>query len=143
MEAGKFSNRNNEMVKTSFSKPLKAISSDRHSCLKIISRKKKGDKGPKRIACHTSEIGSKKRCLFHHVNASPCRSNVAAAKLSELGLQLVSHPPYSTDLGPCDFFLFFNLNQWLGREHFHQMKRLSAINMGTLRTSKQHTFQRE
>ncbi|UYV81039.1 hypothetical protein LAZ67_19002595 [Cordylochernes scorpioides] len=45
-------------------------------------------------------------------------SNVTAAKLLELGFQLVPHIPYFSDLAPCDIFYFPNLKQWLGGRKF-------------------------
>jgi hypothetical protein len=36
---------------------------------------------------------------------------VAVAKLVELGCKLLSHPPYSPDLAPSDFFLFPNMKK--------------------------------
>jgi hypothetical protein len=37
------------------------------------------------------------KILFHHDNAPAHSSGVVAAKLMELGFQLVPHPPYSPD----------------------------------------------
>jgi histone-lysine N-methyltransferase SETMAR len=42
----------------------------------------------------------KKKVLFHQDNALARRSLVAAAKLVELGYELLPHPPYSPDLAP-------------------------------------------
>ena len=36
----------------------------------------------------------------------------------ELGHELIPHPPYSSDLALCDFFLFPNLKTWLGGKKF-------------------------
>ncbi|UYV68495.1 RTKN2 [Cordylochernes scorpioides] len=83
------------------------------------------------------ELRAKWKFFFHHDNAPPLRSNVSAAKFFELGFQLVSHPPYSPDFVPCDFFLSPYLKQWLGRGHFHQMKiyRRCKWNFEDLETS--------
>jgi histone-lysine N-methyltransferase SETMAR len=61
---------------------------------------------------------AKKKVLFHQTNAPAHRSLVAAAKFVELGCKLLSHPPYSPDLAPCDFFLFPNMKKWLGEKRF-------------------------
>ncbi|UYV63870.1 CTTNBP2NL [Cordylochernes scorpioides] len=58
------------------------------------------------------------KVLFCQDTAPPERSNVAATKLFELGFQLVPHPFYSPDLAPCDFFLFSNIEKWLGGRKF-------------------------
>ena len=40
------------------------------------------------------------------------------AKIYEVGFELILRPPYSSDLAPCDIFLFPNLKTWLGRKSF-------------------------
>ena len=45
--------------------------------------------------------------LFHHDNASSHTSAITFDFLTENGVQLVSHPPYSSDLAPCDWFEWF------------------------------------
>lgn len=40
------------------------------------------------------------------------------AKLHKLRYQLLSHPPYSPDLAPYDFFLFPNMKKWLFGKKF-------------------------
>ena len=44
--------------------------------------------------------------LLHHDNASAHTAAKTLDFLAENSVQLVSHPPYSPDLAPCDFFLF-------------------------------------
>ena len=44
-------------------------------------------------------------------------SSVATAKLVQLGYELLSHPPYSPDLVPCNF-LFPNLKKSLAGQKF-------------------------
>jgi transposase len=55
-----------------------------------------------------------KKILFYH-KALAHSSGVVAAKLMELGFQLVPHPPYSPDLAPSDYYLFPNMKKWLAR----------------------------
>lgn len=54
-----------------------------------------------------------KKVLFHQDNAPAHKSLIVMAKLYELHYELLSHPPYSPDLAPSDFFLFPNLKRWL------------------------------
>ena len=50
---------------------------------------------------------------LHHDNA-PAHSAAAASEfLAKEGVQLVSHPPYSPDLTPCDFFVFPHVKKQL------------------------------
>jgi transposase len=51
------------------------------------------------------------RVLFHHDNAPTHSSRLVRAKLRDLRWELLSHPPYSPDLAPSDFFLFPNLKK--------------------------------
>jgi len=48
------------------------------------------------------------------------------AKLHELRFELLPHPPYSSDLAPCDFFLFPNLKIWLRGKKFSSNKKVIA-----------------
>ena len=49
--------------------------------------------------------------LLHHDNASAHTASKTLDFLAENSVQLVSHPPYSPDLVPCDFFLFPNVKE--------------------------------
>ena len=49
--------------------------------------------------------------LLHHDNALAHTAVKALDFLAENCVQLVSHPPYSPDLAPCDFFLFPNVKE--------------------------------
>lgn len=68
----------------------------------------------------------KKKVLFHQDNAPSHRSAIAMAKIYELGIELLDHPPYSPDLAPCDFFLYSKLKVALGRQKF--LSNEEAIN---------------
>ena len=46
------------------------------------------------------------RGLLHHDNASVHTAAKTLDFLDENSVELESHPPYSPDLAPCDFFLF-------------------------------------
>lgn len=61
---------------------------------------------------------ARKKVLFHHDNAPAHSSGIVAAKIHQLGYELLPHPPYSPDLAPCDYFLFPNLKVWLGGKRF-------------------------
>ncbi|UYV73814.1 hypothetical protein LAZ67_11000993 [Cordylochernes scorpioides] len=51
----------------------------------------------------------------HHDNARSHTSAQTFDFLANSGVQLVTHPPYSPDLAPCDFFISKNLRFWNGR----------------------------
>lgn len=60
----------------------------------------------------------KKEILFHQDNTSSRASTFAIAKIRELRIELLDHPPYSPDLAPSDFFLFPQLKTALGEQRF-------------------------
>lgn len=68
----------------------------------------------------------KKKILCHHDNAPAHSSRVVAAKLQDLGYELLPHPPYSPDLAPSDFFLFPNMKTWLGGKRFTSNEEVVA-----------------
>ena len=62
----------------------------------------------------------------HHNNATAHSSGIATAKLVELHYQLLPHPPYSSDLTPCDFYLFSNMKKCLGAKRFTSNEEVIA-----------------
>ena len=60
----------------------------------------------------------KKKVLFPQDNV-PCPKSIAImAKLHELHLELLLHPPYSPDLAPSDYWLFTDLKRMLQGKRF-------------------------
>jgi len=68
----------------------------------------------------------RKKIIFHHDEPPTHTFTVPTEKLRELGFELLSHPPYSPDLAPCDFFLFSNLKIWLRRKKFSSNEEVIA-----------------
>ena len=64
------------------------------------------------------ELVNRKAVVFHHDNARPHTSLVTRQKLSELGWELLMHPPYSSDLAPSDYHLFRSLQNSLNGKTF-------------------------
>lgn len=52
-----------------------------------------------------------RRVLFHHDNAPAHTSRLCQNALREFRWEILSHPPYSPDLAPSDFFLFPKLKE--------------------------------
>ena len=79
--------------------------------------------------------------LLHHDNAS---AHTAAATLDFLAtenVQLVTHPPYSPDLAPCDFWLFPKVKEELrGRRFASDLDALAALKE-TLKGLDKQSFQ--
>lgn len=54
--------------------------------------------------------------LIHHDNASAHTANITIQFLESTEAKLMTHPPYSPDLAPCDYFLFPTIkNRMRGR----------------------------
>jgi histone-lysine N-methyltransferase SETMAR len=53
---------------------------------------------------------------LHMDNAKSHRSKTSVQKIDEMGFVLVSHPPYSPDIAPSDFFLFGSLKDRLDEQ---------------------------
>ncbi|CAK9811774.1 Histone-lysine N-methyltransferase SETMAR [Anthophora quadrimaculata] len=54
-----------------------------------------------------------------HDNARPHTAQMTVAKLQELELELLHHPPYSPDLAPTDYHFFRNLDNFLIGKKFN------------------------
>ena len=68
----------------------------------------------------------KKKIIFHHDNAPCYKSMKTMAKLSELGYELLSHPPYSPDLAPSEYWLFADLKKMLQGKRFGSNEEVIA-----------------
>ncbi|GFW35817.1 mariner Mos1 transposase [Trichonephila clavipes] len=56
-----------------------------------------------------SELINRKGVVFHQDNARPHTSLVTRQKLLQLEWDTMTHPPYSPDLAPSDYYLFQSL----------------------------------
>ena len=57
-------------------------------------------------------------------NARPHVSKRSIETIADIGLQTLSHPPYSPDLSPCDYFLFFVMKKPLRGKKFGDFEDL-------------------
>jgi len=69
---------------------------------------------------------AKKKVLFHQDNARVHTCLAPIAKFNEFRYALLPHPAYSSDLVPCDYFLFPNLKKWFGGKRFTTREQLIA-----------------
>jgi histone-lysine N-methyltransferase SETMAR len=56
-------------------------------------------------------------CLLHD-NARPHITHQTVALLDQFGWDIITHPPYSPDLAPCDYHLFPKLKEHLAGRRF-------------------------
>ncbi|EGI63744.1 Histone-lysine N-methyltransferase SETMAR [Acromyrmex echinatior] len=66
----------------------------------------------------------RKKILFLQDNAPAHKSITTMAKINDLRLQLLPHPPYSPDLAPSDYYLFPNLKRWLINKKFNSREEI-------------------
>ena len=68
--------------------------------------------------CTRSSRTGVRGLLLHHDNASAYTAAVTLDFLAASDVQLVTHPPYSPDLAPCDWFLFPSIKTQLKGKQF-------------------------
>ncbi|XP_078034039.1 histone-lysine N-methyltransferase SETMAR-like [Augochlora pura] len=75
----------------------------------------------------------RRRITLHHGNASSHTSAQTTAFLSTQNIDLMSHPPYSPDLPPNDFFLFpYVKNKLRGQRFSAPEEAVAAFRMHVL-----------
>ena len=67
-----------------------------------------------------------KKVLFHQDNVSCHESMKTMVKLNTLSIELLSHPPYSPDLSPRDYWLFADLKKMLQGKRFGSNEEVIA-----------------
>ncbi|UYV69465.1 hypothetical protein LAZ67_6003692 [Cordylochernes scorpioides] len=71
-----------------------------------------------------------KRVRFHHDNARQHTAHQTTALIEEFEWELVSHPPYSPDVAPSDFYFFPELKKNLGGTQFQDDDELEEAVLG-------------
>lgn len=74
---------------------------------------------PKPAICNKRRGLLSKTAFLHHDNARPCVTVTTAETIRNFKFEVLSHPPYSPDLIPCDFHALSPLRealrcQWFG-----------------------------
>jgi hypothetical protein len=64
---------------------------------------------------------------LHCDNASCHRSKATREAYEKLGFKEVSHPPYSPDISPADFYLFGHLKSFLRGQTLRSLEHLKAV----------------
>ena len=78
--------------------------------------------------------------LLHHDNASAHTAAVTLDFLAACDAQLVTHPPYSPDLAPCDWFLFPSVKRQLKGKQFQNAEDARAFIEGVILDIAQSTW---
>ena len=82
------------------------------------------------------------RTLLLHDNASAHKAKVTTTFLSEQGIRVLDHPPYSPDLAPCNFWLFSILKEKLAGRKFDRIQDLAKAVKSELSGLPQIDYQR-
>ena len=78
--------------------------------------------------------------LLHHDNASAHTAAVTLDFLATSDVQLVTHPPHSPDLAPCDWFLFPSVKRQLNGKQFQNAEDARAFIEGVISDIPQSTW---
>ena len=79
--------------------------------------------------------------VLQHDNA-PAHTAISIREfLSKKNIPVLPHPPYSTDLAPCDFYHFPKLKSKLKGHHFGTMENIQKIVTDKLNTLTENDFQ--
>ncbi|KFM57872.1 Mariner Mos1 transposase, partial [Stegodyphus mimosarum] len=70
-------------------------------------------------------LASRKGIVFHHDNARPPTAMVTQQKLNTLGWEVLSHPRYSPDIAPSDYYLFRSRQNYLAGKKFKSFESVS------------------
>jgi transposase len=79
--------------------------------------------------------------VLHHDNAPAHTALAVQHFLASKNMTVVSHPPYSSDLAPCDFFLFPKMKIKLKEQRFDVVEEIQAESQKVLKTLTQKDFQ--
>jgi hypothetical protein len=80
--------------------------------------------------------------MLHHDNA-PCHTAISVIEfLAKKGIPVVPQPPYSSNLSPCDFFLFLKLKFYLKGRHFGMVVNIETAVTDQLKAILVSNFQR-
>ena len=76
---------------------------------------------PTEISTHP-ELVNRKCIIFHQDNTRPHASLMTKQKLLQLGWEVLIHPPYSPDIAPSDFHLFWSLQNSLNGKNVNSLE---------------------
>ena len=88
------------------------------------------------------EMWSSGDWFLHHNNA-PAQTALSVQQfLAKNNMTVISHPPYSPDLAPCDFFLFPRMKCKMKGKHFADVSEVKKKMPKVLNNSSTEEFQK-
>lgn len=70
-------------------------------------------------------LANRKGIVFLHDNARPHTAIKTQKKLNDFGWEVLSHPPYSPDIAPSDYYLFRSMQNFLHGKIFQSFQDIS------------------
>ena len=96
-----------------------AITSDTYGCTMVVLRENIKQK-------HGGKLSA--GVLLLHDNSHARKSRISRAAKRKCGFLELNHPPFSPDLAPSDYFLFWNLKKFLrGRRFPYEVAVIEAV----------------
>ena len=80
--------------------------------------------------------------IMLHDNASSHTARVTQRRVQELGIEVLPHPPYSPDLSPTDYHLFFSLQNSISNREFQCREEVETF-LSSYFSSKDMSFYRQ
>lgn len=84
------------------------------------------DEMVRKLAIKQPKLVNRMTPILLHDNARPHTARITVAKLQELELEVLRHPPYSPDLAPTDYHFFLNLNNFMIGENFSSEEAIKS-----------------
>ena len=78
--------------------------------------------------------------LLDHDNASSHSAGIVGTHLEINGIDLLPHPPYSPDMAPCDFWLFFRTKKPMKGKRFSSLEEIKENMAATLDSIQEEEF---
>ncbi|GFS15365.1 mariner transposase [Elysia marginata] len=80
----------------------------------------------RKLSVRLKPLRPTKHAILHHDNARPHTSRQTEETLHKMNFVVLSHPFYSTDLAPSDFYLFPKLMEHLRGNHYERDEDVEA-----------------
>ncbi|GAV03390.1 hypothetical protein RvY_13819 [Ramazzottius varieornatus] len=80
----------------------------------------------KKLTVKQPKLVNRDKPLLLHDNAKAHSAKKTSAKLRELGLETLPHPPYSPDLAPTDYHFFLNFDNFLRGRKFNSEEAVKS-----------------
>jgi len=93
------------------------------------------------VRCKRPQKWQNQNLIIHHDNALAHRSFKFSQFLAKNNMTVIPHPPYSSDLAPCDFFLFPKLKLWMKGLRFDTTEKIQEELQRVLDTIPKRDFQ--